>query len=223
MGLFSTIADAFTSGGMWMWAILAAQIVATAIMADRIFALFILRRPGQRNIARQFEKEIKSGELTKALQRAEAGSLTPINKVAQAGIQAALDMGGREEIQARMDEVILAENQKLEVRIGYLGMLANVGTLLGLLGTIVGLISAFSSITNVDPVQKAAILTNGISVAMYTTAYGLIMAIPALILFSVLQNRANNLAEDLNQASLKVFNWLSFAQEPVAKKKTRGA
>ncbi|MEO0337550.1 MAG: MotA/TolQ/ExbB proton channel family protein, partial [Pseudomonadota bacterium] len=129
----------------------------------------------------------------------------------------------REEIQAKMDEVLLAENAKLERRTGFLAMLGNVGTLLGLLGTIVGLIGSFGSVASVNPVEKAAMLTQGISMAMNTTAYGLIMAIPALVMFAILQNRANRIAEDLNQGSLKVFNWLSFNYETVdrAKKSQR--
>jgi len=100
-------------------------------------------------------------------------------------------------------------------------MLGNVGTLLGLLGTIVGMIRSFGAIAEADPIQKANILAQGISEAMNATAYGLITAIPALIMFTVLQNRAQTLFEDLNQGALRMFNTLSYHYESVTARKVR--
>jgi biopolymer transport protein ExbB/TolQ len=127
-------------------------------------------------------------------------------------------MGGREEIQARMDEILLHENQNINQRLGYLAVAANVGTLLGLLGTIVGLINSFASVASLGAVEKSKVLTQGISLAMNTTAYGLIVAIPSLVMYAVLSTRATTLTEDLNQASLKAYNWLSFNFEAIPKK-----
>jgi biopolymer transport protein ExbB len=218
LGTLATIGKAFANGGIWMWAILAVQIVSIAIIVDRIVALYILRRPNQKNYAERFEQDIRRGEINAVINNAQRMRfINPVANVIEAGAIAARDMGGREEIQAKMDEVLLAENAKLERRTGFLAMLGNVGTLLGLLGTIVGLINSFGSVASVNPVEKAALLTQGISMAMNTTAYGLIMAIPALVMFAVLQNRANRIAEDLNQGSLKIFNWLSFNYETVEK------
>ena len=126
-----------------------------------------------------------------------------------------MSFGGRGEIQGKMDEVLLNENAKLEKRTGFLAMLANVGTLAGLLGTIVGMIKSFAAVTYANPMEKATLLSAGISEAMNTTAYGLIMAIPTLIMFAVLTNRTTQLSEDMNQGALKVFNWLSYSYEPV--------
>ncbi|MCB0357675.1 MAG: MotA/TolQ/ExbB proton channel family protein, partial [Bdellovibrionales bacterium] len=144
-------------------------------------------------------------------------------KAVEAGLQSALNLGGKEEIQGKMDEVLLAENSKMEQRTAFLPMLANVGTLTGLLGTIVGMIKSFAAVTYANPMEKATLLSAGISEAMNTTAYGLIMAIPTLILFAVLANRATQLTEDLNQGALKVFNWLSYAYEPVPVRAARSA
>lgn len=222
MGLIGHIAQAFEQGGIWMWLILAVQVVSIAIIAERFISLFVMRSPFQRRLANRLENDIKKGNLQKVINKARSfGSLSPLSRVAEAGAKAAVNMGGREEIQSKMDEVLLDENIKLEKRTGFLAMLGNVGTLLGLLGTIVGLIKAFSSVANADPVEKAALLSQGIAMAMNTTAYGLIMAIPALVMFSVLQNRANVLAEDLNQGSLKLFNWLSFNFETVPSRRPR--
>lgn len=222
IGIISTIGQAFEQGGIWMWAILAAQIVSFAIIGERVFHLYFLRSPKERRLVRGFEKDIKSGQIKKAINTpVPVGQIHPIYPVVKAGAQAAATFGGRDEIQAKMDEILIFENEKLNRRTGFLAVIGNVGTLLGLLGTIVGLIKAFSSVANVNPVEKAAMLTQGISMAMNTTAYGLIVAIPALVAFAILQNRSNTLTEDLNQAALKAFNWLSFNFEPVSRKKSQ--
>ncbi len=222
-GIFGTIAQFFAHGGFWMWPIFVAQTLSLAIIAERVFALYFQRKGNQDQLARGLEDEIKKGNLDsvimKARQAAHAGN--PLGTVIAAGTQAALNMGGREEIQAKMDEVLLAENSRLQQRTSFLAMLGNVGTLLGLLGTIVGMIRSFAAITAADPVQKANILASGISEAMNATAYGLICAIPALVMFTVLQNRSHRLFEELNQGALKIFNLLSFHYETVPLKKTR--
>ena len=211
MNSILAISEAFQAGGIWMWAILAVQIVSIAIIIERCFFLYVLRAPKQKQLINKFEADIKKGSLKRIFGiSAISKKINPVLQVIQIGAKTIKNMGGNEEVQSRIDEVLLDENEKIEKRTGYLAMLGNVGTLIGLLGTIVGLIQAFSAVSDVDPVQKAALLTNGISMAMNTTAYGLIMAIPALIMYSVLQTRANALSEDLNQASLRVYNWLNF-------------
>jgi biopolymer transport protein ExbB len=216
MELFSKIAVAFSSGGMWMWVILGVQVVSIAIIVERMVALYLRKKPTQMALAEGFEKDIRSGNLKAVVERAEAErESNPIARAVLAGANAALNLGGRDEIQGKMDEVLLNENSKLEKRTSFLPMLANVGTLTGLLGTIVGMIKSFAAVAFADPVEKATLLSSGIAEAMNTTAYGLIMAIPALILYAVLSNRSNQLSEDLNQGALKVFNWLSYAYEPI--------
>lgn len=216
LGTFAIISNAFSTGGIWMYAILAVQIVSIAIIIERVIALYVFRSENQRKLVDQFEANIKKGEISGVISQAER--LSKSNAVANVvliGARSAKNLGGRDEIQSKMDEVLLDENSKLDVRTGYLAMLGNVGTLLGLLGTIVGLIQSFASVANVNAVEKAALLTSGISMAMNTTAYGLIMAIPALIMYAVLQNRVNKLTEDLNQGALKAFNWLTYNFETV--------
>jgi biopolymer transport protein ExbB/TolQ len=222
MEIISTISNAFHQGGVWMYAILIAQIFSLAIIVERIIALYVIRSDRQKRLAKSFETDIKKGQLERVLARAQnMGRLNPISSVVQAGAQAAIDMGGREEIRSKMDEILICENAKLEKRTGFLATIGNVGTLIGLLGTVAGMIDSFGSVATANPIEKAAILSKGISMAMHCTAYGLIMAIPALLMFAVLQNRANNLAEDLNQGALMVYNWLSFSYESIPHKKSR--
>ena len=205
-----------------MWAIFVAQIFSVTIIVERLVRLYVSRKTDQTDIMHRYEDDLKSGNLEKVINKVNAmDTKPPIARVVQAGAQAALELGGREEIQAQMDEVLLNENSKLRARTGLLAMLGNTGTLLGLLGTIVGLIHSFASVAGEDAAEKAAMLTQGIAMAMNTTAYGLIMAIPALVAFGILQSRTNNLSEDLNQASLRAFNILSFKNESSPKRKVR--
>ncbi len=215
LGRAFTSADAF-----WMWAILAAQIVSVAIMLERSLALFVNRKDNQKELSRLLAEDIRSGQLEKALRRSlQLSEKDPLRTVASAGIQAAMDLGGKEEIQLKMDEILLEETSRVEKRIGFLAMFANVATLMGLLGTITGLIHSFAAIANANPAEKATILSQGISLAMNTTAYGLIVAVPALIMYAVLQNRATRLTDDLNKAALNLFIQLGFHYEPVSNKK----
>lgn len=223
MEFLLSLSRGFTSAdAIWMWTILAAQIVSLAIVAERVSALFLNRKANQKELAKLLADDIRSGNLEKALKRSQQLSKTqPLGSVASAGIQATLDMGGKEEIQLKMDEVLLEEASRVEKRIGFLAMFANVATLLGLLGTITGLIHSFAGIGNANPVEKATILSQGISLAMNTTAYGLIVAVPALIMYAILQNRATRLTDDLNKAALNLFIQLGYHYEPVATKKPR--
>ncbi|MBK9324142.1 MAG: MotA/TolQ/ExbB proton channel family protein [Bdellovibrionaceae bacterium] len=223
MDFFLALARGFTSGdAIWMWAILAAQIVSMAIIIERVVALFINRKVNQKTLSKSLADDIRAGNLDKALRRSQQiGKTEPLGVVASAGIQAAIDMGGKEEIQLKMDEVLLEETSRVEKRIGFLAMFANVATLLGLLGTITGLIHSFAGISNANAAQKATILSQGISLAMNTTAYGLIVAVPALIMYAVLQNRASRLSDDLNKAALNLFIQLGFHYTPVSDKKQK--
>lgn len=222
MELMTKIGLAFEHGGFWMWPILAIQLVSIAIIVERVYALFIQRKLNQEAVAEGLEDNIRRGELDTVIEKMQSLKDTqPIARAAIAGAKAAKFFGGKEEIQGKMDEVLIRENSQLERRVGFLSMLGNVATLTGLLGTITGMIKSFAAVSYANPADKAALLSAGISEAMNATAYGLIAAIPALVAYAILQNRANLLAEDLNESALKVFNWLSFAYEPVGFKSLR--
>lgn len=219
MEILAKIAEAFRHGGFWMWPILTFQLVSIAIIIDRVLALFRDRKPNQAEFVNQFESDIKRGEIDQVISRAEAQSKdNSLAKVVVAGARVAKNFGGKDEIQGKMDEVLLHENSKLDKRVGYLAMLGNVATLTGLLGTIAGMIKSFAAVSMASAGEKATILSAGISEAMNCTAFGLIVAIPALVAYAVLQNRANAISEDLNQSALKVFNWLSYSFDPVTAK-----
>ncbi len=224
MDLFSKIALAFEHGGFWMWPILFFQIASIAIMIERTYALFVKRKMNQSSIVAGFEDNIRRGELDAVIQKAQALEATaPVARAVAAGAKAAKFLGGKDEIQGKMDEVLIHENSLLDQRTAFLSMLGNVATLTGLLGTITGMIKSFAAVAYANPSEKAALLAAGISEAMNATAFGLIAAIPALVAFAILQNRSNRLADDMNHSALKAFNWLSFTYEPVGFKTFKGA
>lgn len=220
MAFFTNIIAAFGHGGFVMWIIFVGQIFSIAIIVERIYALYVSRTLGNKKIARQFEDDIKKGKLEAVIAKAQKLSAkdSAIGKVIVAGAQAAQARGGSEEIQSKMDEVLLAESSAVEKRTGFLAAIGNIGTLAGLLGTIIGLIDSFAAVSNVNHAEKAALLSSGISMAMYATAYGLLVAIPALASFAILQNRANTISEDTNQTALMIYNWLTYSYEPTQKK-----
>jgi biopolymer transport protein ExbB/TolQ len=214
----------FLAGGIWMWAILACQVFSFAIIAERIITLYLKRKPNQMTKVQPFEKTIKAGNLENLInQSRDIKSTDPIGQVALVGAQSALNFGGKEEIQLKMDEVLVETSQRLDKNTAFLGTIANVSTLLGLLGTIIGMIDAFSSLSAAAASERATLLAQGISMAMYTTAYGLIVAIPALAAYAVLQNRSQQLMEDLNKAAMKLYIWLTYSFESVQTGKTKPA
>lgn len=224
MDLLTTITEAFSKGGLWMWFILGLQIAALAIIVERVISLYIKRKPLQRKKVLEFQQGICQGDLKTVFQTAQSLSTeSSISRTVAAGTQAAINMGGKEEIQGKMDEILLEENEQIEKRTGFLAMIANVATLAGLLGTITGMIKSFAAVSNANPMEKATLLSNGISEAMNTTAFGLIVAIPTLLIYAVLTNRSQTLVEDLNQAALKAFNWLSYSFNPLEAKTARNA
>lgn len=110
----------------------------------------------------------------------------------------------------------------LERRTNYIATYANIATLLGLLGTIMGLITAFTAVASADPSQKADLLSASISVAMNTTAFGLMAAIPLLLMFTYLQSKTNQLIDSMEMASVKFLNVFRQAQSQSQKQQGNG-
>ena len=219
--MISSMSAAFSHGGFLMWAIVPVQIVSLAIIAERVMALYFRRQLNQKSMVQIFESEIRKGQIDKVIAQAKRIESEPIAVVALAGAQATQDLAGKDEVQLRMDEVLLEEQTRLEKRTGFLAMLGNVATLLGLLGTITGMIKSFAAVGTANATEKAALLASGISEAMNATAYGLVVAVPALVMYAVLQNRTNQLSDDLNKAALKLFIWLTYNFETVSGSKRK--
>lgn len=218
--MFTKLAMAFEHGGFFMWPILLLQLFSLAIIIERTYVLYFKRKKVNAELLSSMEDVIRRGDIDQVVERTK-NTVDPLATAIHAGAQAAKNLGGKDEIQGRMDEVLIAENATLEKRTAFLSMLGNVATLTGLLGTITGMIKSFAAVAFANPAEKAALLSEGISEAMNATAYGLITAIPALVAYAVLMNRTNNLMEELTQGALKAFNLLSYAYDPMTVKGLR--
>jgi biopolymer transport protein ExbB/TolQ len=202
MSSLKVLADAFHEGGWPMWPILALMIIAWGIMIERTI---YLRKAGidKEKLIALLKSQIMAGNVQGAI-KVCSGNPTPLTRIIQSGLTKFNRPDA--EVQAAMDEAALNELPKLESRTGYLAMLGNVATLVGLLGTILGLIHSFAGVAGVDPSMKATLLAKGISEAMNCTAFGLICAVPALLGFAILNGWTQGLLDDINEVSVQVVN-----------------
>jgi len=138
-------------------------------------------------------------------------SKAPVGRIIASGLARLQHTPRRDEIEYAMEEGVMEAVPRLEKRTQYLATLANIATLLGLLGTIMGLIEAFTAVANADPALKATLLSNSISLAMNTTAFGLMAAIPLLMLHAVLQSKTIEIVDSLEMAGVKALNIMSAA------------
>jgi len=203
-GIFAGVAEAFRAGGWGMYPIAASLVAAVAIIADRVFVLYRKAAIDKDEFLRGLKKHLYAGDLEKAIAYCAGQKKTPLVQVVKAGLIHVPK--GEDDVQAAMDEATLRESPLIERRTGYLAMLANVATLLGLLGTIVGLIGAFAAVANANPADKATLLSKSISEAMNCTAFGLAVAIPSLVLYSVLQGRTQAMMDDIHETAVGVLN-----------------
>ena len=201
---FGSLAKAFHDGGFMMYPILVTLVFAIGLIVDRIWMLYFKAALDKHAFLQGLKKHIYAGDLDKAISYTAAQKKTPLTSVLKAGLINVPK--GEEDVQAAMDEATLRENPKIEARTGYLAMIGNVATLLGLLGTIVGLIHAFAAVAHANPADKAAILSASISEAMNCAAFGIGVAIPALVAFSVLQGRTQHMLEDISESSVGLLN-----------------
>jgi len=202
--MFGTLAKHYHEGGFMMHFILVALVFVIGLVLDRIWALYFKASVDKEAFLRGLKKHIYAGDLDKAISFTAQQKKTPLTAVIKAGLINVPK--GDADVQAAMDEATLRESPRIERRTGYLAMLGNVATLLGLLGTIVGLIDAFGAVANANPADKATILANSISEAMNCTAFGLLTAIPALVAYSVLQGRTQQMMDEINETSVAVLN-----------------
>lgn len=199
----SAIVDAFRLGGWFMYPIAVVQVFVAAVVIERVFVLYFQASVSKAALLKAIDKLLRAGQVDRALKLA-TDNRSPLGRVLAAGIK---NINERKEVvQMIMDEAALSEVPKLEQRIGYLAMFSNVATLAGLLGTVVGLIHSFGAVAKADAATKSTLLAAGISEAMNCTAFGLIVAIPALLAYAVLQSRTQKCVDEINEGSVRIVN-----------------
>ncbi len=197
----------FNDGGIFMWVILVMGVLAAAIAFERVFYVVFRANINATAFMAQIQKLIMANNIDRAIKLCNAEPNAALPKVVKAGLTRANRT--EKEIENAVDEATLEVVPQINKRTPYLNMLANVSTLTGLLGTIQGLIQAFDAVANAPADLKQAMLASGIAVAMYTTFGGLVVAIPILMVFSYISNRANKILDDVDQYGLKTVNLLT--------------
>lgn len=202
----SGIADAFKQGGGWMYVILVVSIIAIGIIIERFIFLFFKYNINAHAFMAQIQKLVMANNIDRAIKLCNAAPSAALPKVIKAGLTRANK--GEMEIQNAIEEATLEVVPQIMKRVGSLQALANVATLLGLLGTIIGLIEAFDALKNATPDTRQQLLSQGIALAMNTTAFGLIVAIPCMVAHLFLSGMTKKIVDEIDQYSVKLENLL---------------
>jgi biopolymer transport protein ExbB len=207
----SNIIDLYWAGGFCMHFILAFGIFTIAFTVERVFALFINYKMAPQDLRKNLLNFIARGDMKGACDYIELSAKnTSIGRVAMTGFKLKSVGAGDEALQARMDEQITKEVSFYDKRTNFLSMFGNVATLFGLLGTVTGLIGSFAGAAASSPAERANLLSQGISEALYTTAFGLMVAIPALVVFAIFQSKTDKIVGDLTETSSQIYHDLLF-------------
>ena len=212
MDTYGTIVRFFQDGGLFMYPILIVMALGVSIAIERYFHL-----SRSTNVNRKTWNEllplIRAGNYKQAMAMTSQ-SKAAMGKILNYGLSRTSSARRRDDIETAMEEGLMEVVPSLEKRTHYIATFANIATLLGLLGTIIGLIKAFTAVSHADPAEKADLLSASISVAMNTTAFGLMVAIPLLLVYSVLQSKTTTLVDSLEMASVKFVNLLTEQKKP---------
>lgn len=200
------ISVAFQQGGFSMWLIAGSLAAGIGLTLERFFRLSQASINGSAFMF-EVQKYILANDLDGAIRLCNGSGNAALPRVIKSGLQRA--SRDQEQIQNALDAASLEVIPKLERNLPYLSLIANVATLLGLLGTISGLIKSFGAVALADPAQRQAILAAGISEAMNATAFGLVTAIGTMVVHSLLSSKASRIIEEIDEYGVKLLDLLS--------------
>ena len=207
MDFFDTVIAFFQNGGVFMYPIVLILAFGAAIALERYLYLRSTHSANRR-AWREIMAALAEGDLQRAREVAEQSSAA-IATILSYGLSRSRGNARRDEIETAMEEGLMEVLPRLEKRTHYLATFANLATLLGLLGTIIGLIQGFTAVAGANPAEKADMLSASISVAMNTTAFGLMVAIPLLLVHALLQTKTTELVDNLEMSAVKFLNILT--------------
>jgi len=207
MDFFYSIVGFFSSGGVFMYPILVVFAVGVAIAVERYVTLTLVTNKNQA-VWDKVQPLLAKGEF-EAARDMTGGDESTISQVLNMGLSLQGAVRRREDIEIAMEESMMEIVPRLEKRTPYVALASSIATLLGLLGTIMGLIQAFTAVANANPAEKADLLSASISVAMNTTAFGLMVAIPLLIIHAILTSKTGDIVDSLEMATVKSLNVFS--------------
>lgn len=207
MDLFYSIVGFFVTGGPFMYPILVVFAVGAAVAVERFVTLTMVTAKNQ-NAWKRVQPALMNGNFEEAREMTSKDD-SAISQLLGLGLAREGAVRRRQDIEIAMEEGMMEIIPQLEKRTPYVGLASSIATLLGLLGTIMGLIQAFTAVANANPAEKADLLSASISVAMNTTAFGLMVAIPLLITNTVLTAKTGAIIDSLEMASVKALNVIS--------------
>jgi len=207
MNFFYSIVSFFASGGVFMYPILIVFAVGAAVAIERYITLAVVTKKNQA-VWDKVQPLLADGQFDEARELTSADEST-ISQVLNMGLSLQGAVRRREDIEIAMEESMMEIVPRLEKRTPYVALASSIATLLGLLGTIMGLIQAFTAVANANPAEKADLLSASISVAMNTTAFGLMVAIPLLIVHALLTSKTGDIVDSLEMATVKSLNVFS--------------
>jgi biopolymer transport protein ExbB len=198
------------SGHMFMWIILVMFVVMIAIAIERAYYIMVRSNINAPRFMTEIRKLVINGDFKKAMNLSKAAGNRALPEVALAALAEAdkKEFVDYRAIHNAVDEATLEIIPRLTKRTGYLAMIANVATLTGLLGTIFGLIKAFTAVS-VAGAEASTNLAAGISIAMITTYFGLITAIPSIIIYTVINTKTTSIIDDIDEHSVKLIHLLT--------------
>lgn len=207
MDLFHAAVRFFQEGGFFMYPIAVVLVFGVSISVER-WVFLTSARSSNRNAFDEILPLVQKGDFKGVLSYA-SDSAAPVARILASGVARLAHTQRRDDIEYAMEEGVMEALPRLEKRTQYLATLANIAMLLGLLGTISGLISAFAAVANVNPAEKAQMLSASIAEAMNATAFGLSSAIPMLLIHTLLQTKTTEIIDSLEMAGVKFLNILS--------------
>ncbi len=207
MGITETIVLFFQKGGVFMYPILLVFVVGMVIAFERWIQLN-RARDANRKMWELLYPVLAKGEFDQA-RMVISNDKSTISQMLRMGLASIGVVRRREDVEIVMEECLMEIIPQLEKRTSYLALLSNIATLFGLLGTIMGLIEAFTAVSNANPAEKGALLAVSISVAMNCTAFGLIAAIPLLLFHAKLTSLTRQIVDSLEMALVKALNGIS--------------
>ncbi|MEJ2142388.1 MAG: MotA/TolQ/ExbB proton channel family protein [Gammaproteobacteria bacterium] len=207
MGFIDSFIKFFQTGGAFMYPILIVFAFGLAIVVERWLKLNSIRN-ANRSMWDQLHPVLTEGDFDAAREMTENNDST-ISRLLSTGLARQGAVRRRDDIEIAMEETMMEIIPQLEKRTPYVALFSNISTLLGLLGTIMGLIEAFTAVANANPAEKADLLSASISVAMNTTAFGLMAGIPLLIFYVVLTSKTGEIVNSLEMASVKTLSIIS--------------
>jgi len=204
MNALNTAIKFFQDCGLFIYPSALIMALGIAISIERF--LFLSKARNQnRKVWAQVLPMLQKGQF-RDVQGVTSHSDAAVSKIVNYGLSRMQSPGRREDYDAAMEEGMMEIVPRLEKRTHYIATFANVITLVGLLGTIIGLIKGFTAVAQVNPAEKAEMLSASISIAMNNTAFALMVAIPFLLIHSFLQAKTSEIVDGLEAAKISFLN-----------------